>query len=244
MQASHPSLKWQWNSQKGAERKENLDACGLFANATTTFAVIMDAAEKGEKGQAFNARWISLLIEALGHYSPGLTSEQVREEMRKAQRVLRPPGFLLETACFCALLIRHDLERAWIFACGDCRIGMEKDGQDVDWLSPVHSMANVYGEAFTAEHAVSDERHRVTRCLKARRFAAPEVLEVQFEPSSTWLLASDGYWVDQLTGRLDETPFEDDRSFLRLGRSLELMRASDSDNLFVAGAYEAPAAYC
>ncbi len=235
MQASHVPLKWQWHSQKGAERRENRDACGLFANTTTSFAVIMDASEKGENGQAFNAQWSKFLIEALGRYASGPTSEHVLEEMRRAQITLRPPAFLLETACFCALLIRHDLERMWIFACGDCRIGVERDEQNVDWLSPVHSMANMYGEAFTIEHAVSDERHRVTRCLKARSFAMPDVLEVQFEPASTWRLATDGYWVDQLIGDLDKTPFDDDRSLLRLGRSLEPMCATDSDNVFVAG---------
>lgn len=236
MLANHsPPLTWQWHSQKGAERQENRDACGLFANAVTTFAVVMDASEKGANGQAFNACWMTWVIQALAQHPSGLTVEQVLEHMRAAQRMLRPPRFLREAACFCALLIRHDLGRAWVLACGDCRIGLEKNGQDIAWLSPVHSMANVSGEAFTLEHAHADARHTVTRCLKVTRFTEPEVLETPFDPASTWLLATDGYWVDQLTGRLGDTHFADDRSLLKLGRSVTPLHASDSDNLCVAG---------
>ena len=118
---------------------------------------------------------------------------------------------------------------------------MEKNGQDIAWLSPVHSMANVSGEAFTLEHALSDARHTVTRCLKVRRFTVPEVLEAPFDPASTWLLATDGYWVDQLTGRLGNPHFADDRSLLKLGRSVTSLHASDSDNLYVASALHTPA---
>lgn len=242
MLADHLSpLTWQWRSQKGAERQENRDACGLFANAVTTFAVVMDASAQGENGQDFNMFWMTQVIQALAQHPSGPTVEQVLAHMRTAQRMLRPPRFLLETACFCALLIRHDLGRAWILACGDCRIGLEKNGQDIAWLSPVHSQANMLGEAFTLEHALSDARHTVTRCLKVKRFTAPEVLEAPFDPASTWLLATDGYWVDQLTGQLGDPHFADDRSLLKLGRSVTPLHASDSDNLRVVGALHTPA---
>lgn len=241
MPAKHlPTLTWQWHSQKGAERQENRDACGLFANAATTFAVVMDASEKGANGQAFNACWIEWVIHALAQHPSEPMVEQVLAHMRTAQRMLRPPRFLLETACFCALLIRHDLGRAWMLACGDCRIGLERNGQDIAWRSPVHSMANACGEAFTLEHARAEERHTVTRCLNVKRFTEPEVLETPFDPACTWLLATDGYWVDQLTGCLAEKPFKDDRSLLKLGRLLEPMHVSDSDNLFVLSVKSVP----
>ena len=68
MPADHLSpLTWQWRSQKGAERQENRDACGLFANAVTTFAVVMDASAQGENGQSFNMFWMTQVIQALAH---------------------------------------------------------------------------------------------------------------------------------------------------------------------------------
>lgn len=54
MPADHLSpLTWQWRSQ-GAERQRKPGClAGLFANAVTTFAVVMDTSQ-GENGRSFN----------------------------------------------------------------------------------------------------------------------------------------------------------------------------------------------
>ena len=117
-----------------------------------------------------------------------------------AQRMLRRL-VLLETACFCALLIR----RMILAVHGYWRAGIA----GLDWKKTARTSPAVSGSptgqyawrSFYLEHALSDARHTVTRCLKVKRFTAPEVLEAPFDPASTWLLATDGYWVDQLTGQ-------------------------------------------
>ena len=64
MESGTPRIKCQWNSKRGSARKENRDACGVFASDAATFAIVMDASEKGERGVEFNAKWIDLLLQA------------------------------------------------------------------------------------------------------------------------------------------------------------------------------------
>ena len=94
MLADHLSpLTWQWHSQKGAERQENRDACGLFANAVTMFAVVMNASAQGENGQSFNIFWMTQVIQALAQPPSGPTVEQVLAHMRHRAQYAAPAWF-------------------------------------------------------------------------------------------------------------------------------------------------------
>lgn len=233
MQVGNNPLSWGWYSKQGVQRKENRDSAGIFYNGIATFAVVMDASEKGKKGKEFNALWIKLLFESLCCYGSKISKDSILVEMQKAQAKLRPPDFLLETACFCALLIRHDIECAWVFSCGDCRVGIGHDTGSIEWISGVHSIVNIFSDSFTVEHARSAERHTVTRCLKVKRFDIPDVLEVFCNQETKFFLATDGYWIDKYIGRAHEEPSEDDSSLLNIGGSPGQVCESDSDNLYI-----------
>lgn len=202
-----------WFSKKGSTRAQNSDACAVFYNQSYAFAIIGDASEKGNHGREYLMQWMSSVVDSV-FIETSLNCESIIGIMKKEHEKLRTQ-FVSSRACWGALFIDHKTEKTWTFSCGDCRVGIEHYDGSVEWLTPVHSLANWRGEEFTNEHAWSSCRHQVTRTLKSKRFAAPAVLENKYDIKSNWILATDGYWIEQRIKQIPIENLEDDSSFLR-----------------------------
>jgi serine/threonine protein phosphatase PrpC len=222
-----------WTSRRGRAREDNRDAGGLLHSGPITFAVILDASNRGPKGAEFGRQWIKHVLDAVAAVA-GTDPTIVLSAMRDAHSLLRS-SYPCEVASYSALLLRHDLHKAWAIACGDCRIGSkrEPDGT-IEWLTPVHTLANKTGEPFTTEHALSPERHTLTRSLNARRFACPDIIELDINAIQCWLLATDGYWIEHLIAKVAQEKLNDDASCLQLRVAMsDSYVDSDCDNWYV-----------
>jgi len=195
-------MRWNWFSKQGTTKLDNRDAGGLMMDQSAIVALIIDGSSKGNNGAGFVNQWIQLVLDNLrphnlSDYNP------VVESMRYAHSALRL-RFLIETACYSALVILKDKQQVWGINCGDCRVGSyNKDGNN-NWLSKPHRLSHVLVNAV-------DHEHIVTKFLKARRFVEPDIISLEYSSTTNWILASDGYWENHMT---------DDRSCLRLSNGL------------------------
>ncbi len=221
-----------WTSRKGQERLDNRDAGGLFVSTQSTLAIVLDASERGPHGAYFAQHWVRHVLDAAAALADA-TAERLIELMRAAHRDLRMQ-YPAEVACYGALLVRHDLHRAWALNCGDCRIGVRQSGMAIEWLTPVHTIANMQGELFTVEHARSEERHVVTRVLNAKRFVLPDIVELSISTTARYVLATDGYWIEDMLATRPELHGTDDASvmILTFPPATSSMQA-DCDNWYV-----------
>ncbi len=220
-----------WKSRKGSTRERNHDAAAVLLREPAILAIIVDGAEiKGrtcEFGMRF-AREVADSVASQKDVDVGAVMTAMREVHSTLRRFYIPEKF-----CFAALLIRSDLNAAWMIGSGDCRIGRGAQLGGEDWLSPVHNLASATAETFNAKHALDPLRHIVTRIVGVR-FDPPDMIKIDGVNGKSWTLATDGYWMNTLT--LEEPPFpgEDDTSVLWLLRSaVDDVCDSDDQNLYV-----------
>ncbi|WP_454753815.1 hypothetical protein [Cupriavidus necator] len=223
------TLHGEWTSKKGPSRAENRDAGGLLQNNQMTLAVVVDASERGPHGAMFGRLWIkNLFIRATDFVEPNATA--LVQAMEHAHAMLRS-AYPSEVAAYSALLLRHDLGTGWALGCGDCRVGKADSADSIDWLTPVHTVANMTGAPFTAEHAGMPERHTLTRSLKAKRFVSPDVTVVDLSSNQQWVLSTDGYWIEHLMTGTPRDELSDDASCLYLTATADHSCAdTDCDN--------------
>lgn len=231
-------MKWLWFSQQGSQRQHNHDAACLVVAHDYVFAMIVDAAEKGSNGAGLARHWAQSIARHLLQLTDLPTPDQVVDSMRTAHQSLRD-HYLCERAAYCAILLNTHGQQAWFFSCGDCRLGIKQSGKII-WLSNVHTLANFNGEEFSDVHLSDPNRHTLTRCLKARSFTEPEVIQFDWpiDPSkeSSLCLCSDGYWAEHIEQGVNLEFLEDDASFLELSNFSTLIRMSqtnsDCDNFY------------
>ena len=204
----------QWFSKKGAARDRNSDACAVYSNENYCIAIIGDASETGSYGREFVIKWMASVVDKVANEAV-LNCEVILCIMKAAHQKLRFT-FISSRACWSALFIDHQNEKTSTFSCGDCRIGKEIENGIIMWLTPVHTMANWSGEEFLQEHALSDCRHRVTRTLNSKRFVEPEIREFAYQAQAIWILATDGYWIEQKMESVPLESLQDDASYFRV----------------------------
>lgn len=225
----------EWRSKRGRSRAENRDACGVHISNEKILAAVVDAAEVGVRGMDYARHWVQQILR-IGCENSTLTHEQLVSAMRQAHSEQQAAGYLSEIAAYAVLVIDLKGGLSWALNCGDCRIGCITKKEELRWLTPVHTCANPLGEDFTAVHSAMSSRHILTRRLRVKRFDEPALTLLDQDSVRSWLLATDGYWVENLEN-LDENvnaDYEDDASVLHLNSlGSNIKRPADCENLIV-----------
>lgn len=219
-----------WKSRQGTGKKQNLDAAALLRTGKTTLAFITDGFEIDGHGGDFGRHFAQVVIDTIAGISE-VSAKELIAIMRQAHKMLRRQ-YIPQKFCFAALLIREDLDVAWIIGSGDCRVGRRKS-EGVEWLNPVHSLACGTEHFFEPRHLDSPWLSYVTRSV-CHRFDTPDVIEIEKVIGTVWALATDGYWINCLRSGEASFPGEDDTSVLWLSPSAsEDLCDSDLANLYV-----------
>ena len=221
-------MKCSWLSRKGKSRTENRDAAGVVDSSVFFLGLIVDGGTKGLKGAVFVGQWIAEVLNNSMSVEE-LTADQLIVVMMNAQIAIRYE-YPRETACYTALILRHDLQKAYAVTCGDCRLGIISNENSLEWLTPVHTVENFLSKPLAQQEVSLAARHTVTRCLNSRRFVMPEVLQLPYFTEREWVLATDGYWVGMKDEESEREASLDDNSCLRVGYCLEVENVSDSDS--------------
>ena len=141
--------------------------------------------------------------------------------MRSVHTKLRH-RFLHDIASYIAVLVDRDNGQAWCLFCGDCRLGMKTDKVDgIRWITNVHTVANATGELLALTESTNPARHTLTRSLNAKRFAAPDVIDLDpLSHGQSWILCSDGFWAEHLGNDIPLGQQSDDASYLEISQTL------------------------
>lgn len=205
----------QWRSRKGCACPDNRDFGGVLLRPGLTFAVVVDAAQRGLRGAGLARAWADGLLDALDvlDQKTRVLPSQVVDAMRRCHAQMRH-DFLAERASYAALLC-HSSGDAWAMVCGDCRVGTLR-GEQVEWMTPVHTRANPWGQEFVRSHAHLSARHTLTQCWNAKRFDPPQVVALNAQ-GAVFCLATDGYWLEHQWLGVAQPALQDDASCLVLG---------------------------
>lgn len=224
-------MYWQWITRQGNERSTNNDAVAVLDVSNYFFTIIVDAAEKGDKGSALATYWAQTVTQNVSNIATP-TSDAIIELMQKKQLTLRDK-FLHEIASYTAILYDKNINEGHAIVCGDCRLGLQQAG-DITWLTNVQTLANSDGSSFGPKHLEKESRHTLTRSLNAKRFAQPEVLTITLPEGAVWLLCTDGYWAEHLGENKRWNQLADDASCLKIAQHKLPEEQSDNavDNYF------------
>lgn len=222
-----------WFSRQGGERIRNSDAATVIQREHTMLAVLVDGAEKGSNGAELARHWANVSAQALSQ-TPNDASSEMMRRLREKQKRLRHT-FLNEIASYCMVALDLETRKIQLWHCGDCLVGVQHE-EKIRWLTAPHSLAMQPGLSPVGsndEHLARQQR--LTRCLNARRFSAPDHCMTTLQPSQTLVLATDGYWQEHLVAGIPLEQLCDDASLLSLPVEAKypgrIIQNSDADNL-------------
>lgn len=227
-------MKVEWSSQKGRLRKSNRDAVAIAYKGDFLVVVIADAAEKltcdaGFEGKGLACYWAENCIKAILNVPEALTNVQCLINLLREQHKFLKHHYLHDIASYGILVLNTAAFTGnWYFV-GDCLLGsINRQGQ-AQWLHKPHRVS----ECIHLEHS-KGRNNILTKSLKARRFALPDILCLSSVKTSTaLLLATDGYWCELLQQNAEIELLEDDCSVLKIERGpRQLLSKTDAPNLF------------
>ena len=225
-------MNYRWLSKKGLERDQNNDSALIVDTDCSFFAVLLDAAQRNERDNAFLHYFMrEIRAEILTPEKPSETKDLI-ESLIRIQTGMRNQ-FMHNTASY--LIVRLPKQDsgfpASVIQCGDCRLGIRKENT-ILWQTNVHTAANPDGSFFTTESANNPARHALTRSMNARRFLPPDVQYIDSKDVNAWLLCTDGYWADHLMANTSWELLADDASCLEISAHItDSSLESDADNL-------------
>lgn len=215
-----------WRSCQGRQRGSNSDALAVGRKAGLLVCVLVDAAERSADSQHFARYWGERVVTQLLAEPDPHGFDAVVSMLRREQAPLRE-RFLMETASYCLLYLETETGIARIFHIGDCLAGQVEAGDVSWWVSPHTLDQEIPG-------ANECDRHLLTRCLNARRFAEPEITTKQVPEATPLVLATDGYWAESLREGVPFGETQDDASYLIVeAGSPGFTNHSDTNNTFI-----------
>ncbi|MFT5521410.1 MAG: hypothetical protein ACI9IA_002011 [Enterobacterales bacterium] len=227
-----------WESRKGRDRIANRDAVAIGYSGKYLIVVEIDVAEKvqsgnliegiDDNGKRLSEYWAhSCLLEIIS------TSSYENEKMlfyflhEKQKRLKR--NYLHDIASYGVLVMdTTTLRFNWWFT-GDCRLGIQKDQQKIEWLNNPHRLEN--SPLLNVPDFFSPT---LTQCLKARRFFRPERITSEMPSNGSLKIATDGYWNEHIEKGVVFENLEDDASLLtiELGNK-KIIQKTDALNFFI-----------
>ncbi|MCK5893411.1 MAG: protein phosphatase 2C domain-containing protein [Endozoicomonadaceae bacterium] len=217
-----------WQSQQGQKRRSNNDAVaiGYVENCVQQtaaeskgclLAIVVDAAEKTTRAQAFAQHWANTIIYKATHTSAYTSPELLIELMHGQQKQLRRQ-YLHDIASYCLLRLELDSGCFQLLNIGDCQAGIQHS-EGIGWLMTPHHI----------------NQHYLTRSLNAKRFLRPDIIESTLAKNDRLLLCTDGYWYEHLQQKNPLKQLADDASVLTISHGAQcLTMESDAYNLFAS----------
>ncbi|MAY43488.1 MULTISPECIES: hypothetical protein [unclassified Neptuniibacter] len=148
-------------------------------------------------------------------------NDSLLQELKRIQKTLQKEH--ISDYASLLLVVQHEnlmLVNNW----GDCLLGRINGATTIDWLTVPHTAANKTDPDKPIEEIIlDDQRHRLSRSFKARRYEQPDIYTIEIKGGEKIILASDGFWAcvnetdqqDLLNHPYKKIePVEDDVSFI------------------------------
>lgn len=221
-------------SQQGKGRESNRDFVGVFELEQGVLVYLLDVATSSSLDcTSFVEKLNQLLSDQLSQEI--VLKNNIFIEVFQQIIIELKQSFKSGVASLITCFISYESEQVWGYIAGDSRLGALNE--NISWLSPVHTGANVFGEDFTDAMRLQPERHILTRSLNMRKRYAPEFFQLNITKDQSIVIGSDGFWAELtpeqqlhiLSGQQIDT--EDDSSVVVIKNSTGAMSIERSDLL-------------
>lgn len=189
------AFHWKWCSHAGIARPENQDYAGVAVGDEFIFAVVADGVSSRPRSGQLARSLVSTLVDYAA--AKGKTPESsdvlrwTEDAFKKLKREREPKS---STSFLAAVFCRDKL--LFSVHAGDCRVGVLDFNLDVEWKTPVHSLATAINNLSEAEICSHPARNQLTRTFGTKRFCIPELIKLECGYKNGALLATDGYWAE------------------------------------------------
>lgn len=217
---NNASVSFLCHSQQGKNNASNGDYISVFEYEEGVLILLIDIATASTLDEAEFIGSLYKLVQQLvttetiksSNIFLG-TCEQIVAELNKA--------FKVGCASLITAYVSKNSTSVWGYTIGDARVG-KLGGDDIAWLTNVHTGANPLGELFTEEMKSAPQRHLLTRSLNMQRSFNPDYYEIDVSDIESLVIASDGFWAElsvhqqQLLLSQRKVATNDDCSFLKI----------------------------
>lgn len=226
-------MQMDWQSRTGSQRKHNSDALAVSIKETFCLIVLVDAVES-PNSQALARCWAQCCIDDFDTSDFSDPSIVIRKlKQRYLSFRLR---FFEERASYTLAIIDIKSRQGWLLFAGDCRAGLKKGDDSIDWLHLPHTLEAQLSLFSSDTPLIEDAHHHLTRSFKGRRFESPEIQRFNWSEKTDFVLCSDGYWREHLQEGIALYELNDDASIFRMSvGALAFTPQSDTANFFIYG---------
>ena len=186
-----------WHSKQGSFTTDNRDYCGIAKNNSSILYLLIDGISKSPNGGEFAKEFVHLFLDIFVGSDELQSENTLQSILKKVHETLRRK-FPADSASY--ILALHNGDSMVTLHAGDCRLGTITNDGRINWLTPVHTLANAIIFLTDNELRLHPDRHTLTRSFKAKRFEPGIVNHFPLLASDSLILASDGFWAE-----LDET---------------------------------------
>lgn len=186
-------FQWAWVSKAGIVRNENQDYAGILLHDEFLFAVIADGVSSKEKSGELAAKFTTVLVDRAATLDRPPTGDEVAQWVLDAFHQFRRRETVLASVAFLAACFSHEQINFTVHA-GDCRIGVRNEHDQVEWKTPVHSLATAIKQLDDNDLRSHPARNQLTRTFGNKRFKEPEIIQLNHEYVGGAALATDGFW--------------------------------------------------
>jgi serine/threonine protein phosphatase PrpC len=203
------AFHWNWCSHVGIARPENQDYAGIALGEDFIFAVVADGVFSRPRSGKLAQDLVSTLVDCAAAKNRIPESSDVLQWTEDAfQKLKRDREPKSSTSFLAAVFVREQL--LFSVHAGDCRAGVLDSNLDVEWKTPVHSVATAIKTLSEAEICSHPARNQLTRTFGTKRFCIPEVIRLGCDYKNGAILATDGYWAE-IPKNLQKIIFSSDR---------------------------------
>lgn len=188
-------MEYVWHSRHGKLTPDNRDYCGIAEANGTILCILADGATSCPAGGDFAKALVCYLLEGFLRLRQPTSIDGMIGLLLEAHAGLRRKH-PADSASYIITLLGEGSTVTTLHA-GDCRLGRLTDQGTIQWLTPVHTLANAVHDLDVQVLRRSPDRHLLTRSFRARHFQVPDSTIHEFDESDKGLLiASDGFWAD------------------------------------------------
>lgn len=189
------AFHWNWCSHAGIARPQNQDYAGIAVGEDFIFAVVADGVFSRPRSGQLAQALVSTLVDYAAAKREIPKSSDVLQWTNDAFQNLKCDREPKSSTSFLATVFVRDQLLFSVHA-GDCRVGVLDFNLDVEWKTPVHSVATAIQNLSEAEICSHPARNQLTRTFGTKRFCIPEVIKLECDYKNGAILATDGYWAE------------------------------------------------
>lgn len=186
-------LELNWQTCPGSLTLDNRDWCGIAVRPEATMCAVLDGSSSARGGGELAKELAQRLADWFAGAGLPVTPTMFNEQIRTWHPALRRE-FPFAAASLIVVVVTEPNHPVMALHAGDCIAGYRSAGEEIEWCTQPHTLANSLADVPIPQLAASPMRNRITRCFRRREFEPLEHAELPCIGDVGLVLATDGFW--------------------------------------------------